>query len=224
MQPSLYSIFRWLLLVTSASATTACSYSSVDNCDPQRKQSSERTVSTEKLTQALADLEISMTECIPLCGAGDWAEVDSCSITLRSTNLNSGAAGAGGTGEGEVSIRCNVEGIKHYCEGRRHASWAQREVPAGTDLAGRWLADAAANEAASVHSFRSLNRELRRGGIRASAALRRAARQEIGHARLLGRLAKARGCERPKQSYSLLGNARSLVEIALENARKAVSP
>lgn len=219
MQPSLYSTFRWLLLVTSASATTVCSCSSVGSCDAPREDSSERTVSAEELTAALVDLEITMTECIYLCDFHDWATVDACSVTLGTESLSSGATG-GETGEGEVSIRCNVEGIEYYCEGRRHASWAQREAPTGADLAGRWFADAAANEAASVHSFRSLIRELRRGGIHSSVALRRAARQEIGHARLLGRLAKARGCERPRQSYILLGNARSIVEIALENARE----
>lgn len=229
MRLSLASTFRWLLLVAGTSGTAVCSCvsSSTDGCDPPREHSTERTVTTEKLTQALADGEITMTECVyDLCNFADWAAVDSCSVTLGSESPNSGATGAtgvggsaGGTGEREVSIRCHVEGIEYYCEGRRHASWAQREAPTGTDLAGRWLADAAANEAASVHSFRSLSRELRRCGIRSSLALRRAARQEIGHARLLGRLAKARGCERPTQSY-VFGNARSLVEIALENARE----
>jgi len=227
MQPSLYATFRWLLLLTSASATTLCACSSVEDCDTPHESSTERTVSAEELALALEDLEISKTECVhSLCHFQDWAAVDSCSITLSSGSGDSGAAdapgesgSAGATGDAEVTIHCHVEGVKYYCEGRRHASWAQREAATGTDLAGRWLADAAANEAASVQSFRALNRELRRCGLRSSAALRRAARQEIGHARLLDRLAKARGSERPKQGYRL-GGARSVFEIALENARE----
>src|SRR6187200_877071 len=143
MQPSFHSTFRWLLLVAGASGTMVCSCtsSSVDGCDPPREYSTERTVSTEELTQALADLEITMDECIyGLCNFGDWETVDSCSVTLGNENPNSGAAAAtgaggsaGGPGDTEVSIRCHVEGTKYYCEGRRHASWARREAPSGTD-------------------------------------------------------------------------------------------
>lgn len=229
MQPALASTFRWLLLVAGAGVTPATigactmSSSSIDDCDPPRKGTTERTVSREALTQVSQDGEIAVDECIYLCGFEDWQRVDRCTVTSGSESQTSaGATGMGGTGntdETEVNISCQVEGRKYYCEGRRHACWARREAPVGTNLAGRWLADAAANEAASVQSFRSLNRELSRCGVRSSALLRRAARQEIGHARLLGRLAKARGCERPKQSYAR-SNKRSLVEIAFENAHE----
>ncbi|HEY6724949.1 MAG TPA: ferritin-like domain-containing protein [Polyangiaceae bacterium] len=229
MEPSLASTFRWLLLVAggTASALWSCvSSSSTDGCDPPRRDSTERTVAAATLAAVLEDLEITQSECIySLCDFENWARVDACTVTFRSESPNSGdtASGSGGSAGGaadrEVSIRCSVEGLRYYCEGRRHVSWARREAVAGTNLVGRWFADAAANEAASVQSFRALDRELRRCGVRSSGVLRRAARQEIGHARLLDRLARARGSERPKQAY-VPGNARSLVEIVLENARE----
>jgi len=213
VQPSLDSTFRWLVLVTSASATVACMSSSTDGCEPVRESSTERTVSAEQWTQAMADAEVTQAECLALCDAQYWAVVDSCSAALSSDG------NAAGPGEGQVGVSCKIEGVQAYCEGRRHASWGRRETPVGTDLAGRWLADAAANEAASVQSFRCLVRELRGCGLRSRVALRRAAQQEIGHARLLDRLAAARGSMRPKQSYHF-GKARSLFEVALENARE----
>jgi hypothetical protein len=137
-----------------------------------------------------------------------------------------GGADSGGIGnecEYEVFVACKMT-HDLTCEGRRHESWrpsaASRAGGAGTD-AGAWYARAAANEAGSVRSFRALARELRGTAIgkRFAGRFRRAARDEIRHARVMRGEALRRGSEPARHDFAP-ESARSLAELALENARE----
>jgi len=226
MNASSYSLFRWILLGVGAACTASCG--GTGQCEAPTEHEADRIVSEEALAEALADLEITLSECVQLCQFDDWWAVHGCSVALGDGSLAPGAAGAPGTGgeagasgTGEVAISCAVEGAWGACEGRRHATWGERARGLDADPVGRFLADAAANEAASVQSFRCLSRELSRvaGGCSRAPALRRAARQEIRHTRLLERIAAARGCQRPQQTFDRPGQ-RKLLQLALENARE----
>lgn len=113
-----------------------------------------------------------------------------------------------------------------YCwvgaEGRRpHGlASARRRCP---DATGAHLARAAFYEAASIHAFVQLARELShyRAPLRLVHAVRRAAVDEIGHARLMAGLARARGAAPPPLVVTT-PRRRSLEAIAIENAREGV--
>lgn len=89
----------------------------------------------------------------------------------------------------------------------------------GEDPVGTALAEMARIEAASVHAFRRLERSLADLGadthLRARA--RRAARDEIAHARLAARIAKSRGA-RPRPVRLAKHVPPTTFELALENA------
>jgi hypothetical protein len=89
---------------------------------------------------------------------------------------------------------------------------------AGDCAVGRYFADAAHLEAASVHSFRRLARELDAHGAPRTlvAAARRALRDEVRHARAMRRLARAHGSTPPAVRVAATPS-RSLEELALEN-------
>jgi hypothetical protein len=107
------------------------------------------------------------------------------------------------------------------CTGRRCQGFRRRQpAQRGTDV-GRWLADVAALEAASVPAFRRLGAELE--AHRAPPALiqsaRRAAREEARHFQMVARAARARGAmvEPPRGGQQTI---RSLSAMAAENARE----
>lgn len=88
----------------------------------------------------------------------------------------------------------------------------------GEDPVGRALAEMARVEAASVHAFRRLERTLGELGAEPSlrARARRAAREEITHARSAARLANKRGA-RPRR-VRVSNAVPSTFDLALENA------
>lgn len=89
------------------------------------------------------------------------------------------------------------------------------------DPLGAVLARNAALESAAVRAFEQLARELAAHDAPEElvAGARRAARQEVVHARLLRRAAAARGCKTPRtRALPAPARARSLRRIALENA------
>jgi hypothetical protein len=92
-------------------------------------------------------------------------------------------------------------------------------VGASTDGAGALLAEMARLEAASVPAFRRFARELASfGAPRALVrSAERAARDEVRHARVMGRLAKRRGAA-PGRFEVPRAKARSLEAFAIENA------
>lgn len=127
-------------------------------------------------------------------------------------------------------IYCNLamssgDGAMVYCTscavGRKPGDLVENDDGPceGEDPIGRALAEMARIEAASVHAFRRLERSLVElgadGDLRARA--RRAARDEISHARSAARLAKKRGA-RPRPITLVRDAARSTFDLALENA------
>jgi hypothetical protein len=118
---------------------------------------------------------------------------------------------------GAVSVEC-------LCGGGRFPEGLEvvgRGAGGGGDRLGLVLARNAALEAAAVSSFEQLARELAWHGAPDSlvARARRAARQEVTHARLLRRAAAARGCAVPRtRARPAAVAARTLLDIARENA------
>jgi hypothetical protein len=113
-----------------------------------------------------------------------------------------------------------------YCflavEGRRPHGLASARTRCST-LAGGHLARAAFYEAASVHAFVQLARELRRHRAPRAlvSAVRRSAAQEIIHARVMTELSRARGSVPPPVVVSA-PRRRSIEAIAIENAREGL--
>ncbi|HEY2510896.1 MAG TPA: hypothetical protein VGI39_08570 [Polyangiaceae bacterium] len=135
---------------------------------------------------------------------------DSCSLEL----LDGGDFVDEDAGTEPVVVWCRVE-----CTGRRPAGLVAE--PRGARSVGEVLAHAAYLEAASVDAFLGLAEELAPRGAPASLLrrLRKAAGDEVRHARAVGALAEARGAAvdpvRIERRWT-----RSLLEIALENARE----
>ena len=118
-------------------------------------------------------------------------------------------------GYAQVHIRSDVECLG----GRRCEGVALRpQGRTGTAL-GRYLAELAQLESASIPAFRHLARELAAHGAPAPLvrAARSAARDEIRHARLVAGLARRHGAE-PQQPQPGKLEVRSLERIAIENA------
>lgn len=102
--------------------------------------------------------------------------------------------------------------------GRRPAGLEQAAASDGCAV-GQYFASAAHLEAASVHAFRVLGRELAAHGAPRAlvAAARRALRDEVRHARVTRRFARAHGC-RPAPVAVPRTSPRSIEAIAVENA------
>jgi hypothetical protein len=119
-------------------------------------------------------------------------------------------------GAGQPIVECTVI---RPCLGRRPEGLAMANAE-GSAL-GRYFAEAAQLEAASVPAFRRLRAELRAHGSprRLIDACTRAARDEVRHARSAARLARRFGATPPAVR---LGPARrrSLIALAVENARE----
>lgn len=107
-------------------------------------------------------------------------------------------------------------------EGRRPAGLTRARKPRA-GVAGMHLARSAWYEAASVHAFVSLARELARHGAPTALrdAAKRAALDEVHHARLMGDLARARGATPPPVEIENPGQ-RSLESIAIENVTEGI--
>jgi hypothetical protein len=104
--------------------------------------------------------------------------------------------------------------------GRAPAGLRRARAPRGAPVAA-YLARAAHMEAASVHAFRVMEREL--AALAAPRALTRAAKRaaadEVRHARVTARLARARGSKPPPVRVArAVAGPRSAESIALENA------
>jgi hypothetical protein len=127
-------------------------------------------------------------------------------------------ADRGATAEGHT-VHCKGERHDGYVCGRSSAGHESVGRGRGDTAAARWLAFAAATEAASIRSFLLLTRELSALGAPADLASRAygAAREEARHARWMGRLARDEGgrVERPR---SVRVPLRDLEAVATENA------
>ena len=105
-----------------------------------------------------------------------------------------------------------------FCEGRR-PDGLDAACVAGDDPIGRWFARSAYLEAASVDAFRILEGELRRhrAPSRLLRGCRRAARDEVKHARVTTALARRHRVRAPKPVVAKRA-PRALEAIAIENA------
>ena len=149
----------------------------------------------------LTDAEI----CVMACAYHDLEQPDalaSCSIGAPEMS-------------GSVQLECRYPAS---CGGRHHACVQPCAAATDPDAAG-WLARAAHDEAASVHAFLALHRELARHGAPRDllAAVLLAAADETRHAAALAALARAHGG--PHLAPTLTPIApRDLLAIAVENA------
>jgi hypothetical protein len=119
---------------------------------------------------------------------------------------------------GQYQLTCILDCSAGPGPGRRPEGLAPAAATSGCAV-GRYFADAAHLEAASVHAFRTLARELGAHGAPASlvADAKRALRDEVRHARLTRRLARAHGGVPGPVRVAPVA-PRSLEAIAVENA------
>jgi hypothetical protein len=105
------------------------------------------------------------------------------------------------------------------CIGRRPEGLRDARLAAGADPIGRYWARVAHLEAASVHAFAALRRELAHHGAPASMLRRaeRAMRDEVRHASITRRLASRHGVVAPRPRVERRP-VRELEAIAIENA------
>jgi hypothetical protein len=147
---------------------------------------------------AFDPLEIGAGECARYCGTNYTA----CDAVVLEGNL--------------PAVEC-VQ-VNECGAGRRPRN-LRRPRLAPRDASATWLAQAAHLEAASVHAFERLATELLALGAPAALVVRarRAARDELRHARIVGRLAERRGALVPPVRVGA-PRPRDAVAIALENA------
>jgi len=209
VRPSLRSTLIKLVVAAAPLAAAGCLSEYEDPCPPvKREVRLDNPVPTDlaHLVQACVDDE---TTCLDLCQLvvmQNWSDfVTSCTVTHDATGHDL-----------HLTTQCLNVG------GRRPAGLARaRKVKAG--ITGRYLARAAWFEAASIHAFVSLARQLARynAPVALRDAAKRAAVDEIQHARLMGALARARGATPPPVEIEKQGR-RSLESIAIENVTEGV--
>jgi hypothetical protein len=141
---------------------------------------------------------------------------DACRHVLPGLYDVPGSTCSAGPGDGGVEITCMYEQPGHC--GRRFAELAPHAAAEG-DALGAFLAHSAWLEAASITAFRRLARDLASHGAPRElvAAAKRAARDEIRHARAMTRLARRHGANVPRVEHAAI-EARSLEALAIENA------
>jgi hypothetical protein len=152
-------------------------------------------------------------DCTTVCGGpyenchvyGEWCQDDG---GVQNTTQDAAI--------GAVVVECgSCVGIS----GRRPNGLRDAASRHEADVVGKYFADAAFLEAASIHAFRILRRELESFGAPHDLldAAKRAEADEVKHTRMTRKLARARGATPPKVRVVKRAN-RSLEEIALENA------
>ncbi|WP_394829166.1 ferritin-like domain-containing protein [Pendulispora albinea] len=125
--------------------------------------------------------------------------------------------------DGTVAVLADEIASRHYgyCIGRRPEG-LEIAVPSDSTYSpvGRYFAEVAHLEAASVIAFRALERELTHHGAPRSLRRRaaRAARDEMRHAAMTARIAKRYGATAPTTPVVASRKTRSLEAMAIENA------
>jgi hypothetical protein len=178
-------------------------YGIVDPCDHNPDPPSVNVLVTKK--------DVPDAGLTPLCQSGAWC-TQHCPSLYYSI-----CCGPMAGDMGSIVLTCtpNCAGPN---PGRRPAGLRQAAIGARCSV-GRWLANAAHLEAASVHAFAVLGDELAgHGAPRALIAqARRARRDEARHARMMTRLARAHRAAPPAVDVPR-ARRRPLVDIAVENA------
>lgn len=235
--------FYLLLSSIACSALSACGGEDKDDECPHTVvlASSERPLGTTTACISLSafpgvggppQFAIIAARCVDLCGD---RTVTACGVDRayidEFTKINSFDAGSERkcpTWEPTVQLSCRREEVRGtasgYCPtpGRRPAGLmaARRREPSQV---ADYLARSAHLEAASVFAFDKLAEDLAR--LKAPHALieecLRAAREETEHARVVGKLAKARGARPLSVDLAVRGQS-SPLELALENMTEGV--
>jgi hypothetical protein len=134
--------------------------------------------------------------------------------------VDAGPDASGTIPSGPITLECATGALGCAAGvGRRPAGLVVKKS-AARDGVGAWLAEVAHLEAASVHAFRRLASELETMGAPAALvrAARRAAHDEVRHARSMSGLARRRGVRPAAVTLAPTPTARSLTEFAIENA------
>jgi hypothetical protein len=158
-----------------------------------------------------ADCYLSGKDCVSACTL-DGAAVFDCQYWPGSGCFNGVVDAQPGR---PTKVACSVcAGV-----GRRPAGLSRAPCVLAAGVLGEYLAQAAYLEAASVHAFERLGRELAAHGAPRELveAAGRSARDEVRHARVVGRLARAQGARPPSVCLSA-ARVRPLSRVALENA------
>lgn len=152
-------------------------------------EEAERSIplSAEEVEAALEDGVVDEAECLVLCGEHtNLREVDECSFEILDRSTEEGVG---------FMLHCGGT-YQPMCKGRRPVGLVPGARPAQATL-GAWAADACTMEAASVVAFRRLAGDLRRLGAPEELVQqsRRAATDEVRHARAMRRIARSHGVE-----------------------------
>lgn len=186
----------------------------------------EIVVSEEEFQSALGeDGSLSSEGCETLCTTYSYTrvqEVHSCALieTPTSETTPTPVESAGDTGgSGERSISCQATVVEECVGGRDHDCIQSRHEGFGPDEVSAWFAAQAHAESTSVAAFVTIALEIERLGLPHALVerCRIAAREEITHARILGRIADALG-GRAAPIEIKPPEHRSLLAFALENA------
>jgi hypothetical protein len=181
-------------------------------------------VTRSTMNMAAFDKCFSFADCMDLCGTVSNVPPSAYGRECVRTNppiVDGGVDGGpsdAGTGGSSLTLHIIVNPMP--C-GRRPAGMERLRLSARGGNVGRWLAHAAALEAASVPAFRRLARELAAHGApaRLVEAARAAVSEEARHYALMARAARAHGAEPRRPRVRSLG-VRPLPEVARENARE----
>jgi hypothetical protein len=164
--------------------------------------------------RATSDINTALPQgwCPTLCPA----IIDDASVALRAVSCT--VFGDAPGFEGGL-LQCAYPNCCHIQVGGRRPVGLISKRFEGPGAGARFLAEQAYLEAASVDAFDRMTRELEKHGApsRLRAASRRAARDEIHHARLMTKLAQRAGARVPEVQVEP-SRARSLEEMAIENA------
>lgn len=208
------------LAAVLASVLQGCCTGSVCGCEASTFEDTRTTTVSDERLDLLADGDLSDADCEKLCRDLSF---DATVLSCRDLGISSQAEGGAGAGGGPVvsphDIECHLEEIA-YCEGRRHAAVRARAVGRGPSEVAAWLTRAAQCEASSARTFALLASELRALGAPVSLveAARRAAVDEVRHARAMDACASARRATRRSEIPRARRIRRGLFELALENA------
>ncbi|HEX7664449.1 MAG TPA: hypothetical protein VF407_08065 [Polyangiaceae bacterium] len=151
--------------------------------------------------------------------------LNDCYALCNKPNLNCSAFGSSCASDGVTVIDDTEAGVTVECTycvgiaGRRPDGLRAAETIATSDRVGRYFAEMAHLEAASVHAFRIMGHELAALGAPSEilVAIERARKDEVLHTRITAKLARAHGAK-PQKACVARAKKRSLEAVAIENA------
>jgi hypothetical protein len=191
-------ILRHIVVAGLPLATSGCFISDVLDDKPCREEKSQVLFATQPAEASLQlkidSCRVDIDACPPLCSEmKSRAEIQgsmiSCEVTFDDDRVTA-----------RVKYEVYHGGSNCPVEGRRPSGLTSPSHVAARTAAGAWLAQAAWLEAASVHAFVHLAKELsEHGAPRALVKLALAsAKDEVRHTTMMTHLATARRCQRSR--------------------------